>query len=192
MIPCPKPENLHPGGPTCQRGHSLQHRQPFFCSFTASSAELLPTGHSMGQPSPLSPEYAAILKKKHLNPLASGNRCGQGQTWASLRAGCEAGSRADALLSHSSYLEGRGGSSQALPWHDQHLGVVLPPALPCWCAHAAPQQRSARPDSTAPRKQSPAPRPRPPRGREADVRGLHGPPWLPRVLIHGSASPMVL
>lgn len=163
-----------------------------FRSSTASSAELLPTGHSMGQPSPLSPEDTAILKKNHLSPLASGNRCGQGQTWASLRAGCEAGSRADALLSRSSYLEGRGGSSLALPWGDQHLRVGLPPALPCWCPHEAPQQHNARPGSTALRKQSPAPRPHPPRGREADVRGLHGPLWLPRVLINGSASPVVL
>lgn len=146
----------------------------------------------MGQPRPLSPEDTAILKRNHLSPLASGIRCGQGQTWASLRARCEAGSRADALLSCSSYLEGRGGSSLALPWGDQHLDVGLPSALCCWCPHEVPQQHNARPGSIALRKQSLAPRPRPPKGREADVKSLHGPPWLPRVLIHGSASPMVL
>lgn len=29
VIPCPKPENLHPGGHTCQSGHSLQRRHSF-------------------------------------------------------------------------------------------------------------------------------------------------------------------
>lgn len=120
----------------------------------------------------------AVLRKSPLSPLVLGIRCGWGETGASLRAGGEAGSRAEALLSCSSYLEGRGGSSLALLWGDLPLWS-LPPAPPGCCSHKAPQQHIATPQSTALTKQSPAPLPCPPRGGEADVRGLYSPHGSP-------------